>query len=169
MLTEDQTRYLNTIPKEKTVAIKPHSQQLKDTADDIIKEVKQISPEINIQLLGAVGLGISGQGDLDMYMLHPASDFHLYLDKLVEHFGKPLHQHPDSVEWCFDKDGVEVELYLTDPNSKPMQEQLKIFNLLRENNDLKSEYEKLKSEANGKSFRDYQKAKYEFYNRLLSQ
>jgi hypothetical protein len=167
MLTDNQTKYIQTIPKEKTVTIKPYSQSLRNIADIIINEIGKITPNIETCLMGAVGLGISGQGDLDIYMLLPASDFRNYIDKLINFFGKPLHQHTDSVEWCFIRDGVEVELYLTDPHSESMQEQLEVFNILKKDMNLRAEYEKLKSDYDGRSFRDYQRAKYEFYNRLL--
>jgi hypothetical protein len=168
MLKPDQARYLETIPKDKVVTIQPYTQHQQEVADIIIAEVKSVSPDIDIRLLGAVGLKISGQGDLDMYMLCPAADFHHYLPGLIEKLGPPLHEHPESVEWGFTRDGIEVELYLTDPTSAPMQDQLKIYEILSTDEQLRLEYEKLKADANAKPFRDYQRAKYEFYNRLLA-
>jgi GrpB-like predicted nucleotidyltransferase (UPF0157 family) len=48
-----------------------------------------------------------------------------------------------------------------------MQRQIRVFELLRDRPDLLVEYEKLKWQLKGQSFRIYQKAKYEFYNRIL--
>lgn len=168
MLTEPQANYLLTIPEDKVVHINPYSADLQKIADEIVAEVKSISGDINIRLMGATGLRISGQGDLDMYMLHPARDFHLYLAKLIELFGEPAHSHDDNVEWLFVRKGVEVELYLTDPSTPSMAEQIRVYELLNNNDDLKMEYARLKADADGKPFRDYQRAKYEFYNKILA-
>lgn len=167
MLTEAQANYLKTIPEDKLVHVKPYTGELQRIANQIISEVKAISQDIDIRLMGATGLGISGQGDLDMYMLHPKEDFNLYLPKLIELFGEPTHQHEDNVEWMFEREGIEVELYLTDPSTPSMAEQIRVFELLKDNNELRDEYEKLKSDSDGKRFRDYQRAKYEFYNKIL--
>ncbi len=168
MLTKPQENYLLTIPEDKVVHINPYSADLQKIADEIISEIKSISEDIDIRLMGATGLHISGQGDLDMYMLHPVKDFYLYLPELIDHFGNPTHQHKDNVEWLFVKKGVEVELYLTDPSTPSMAEQIRIYELLKNNENLKLEYENLKTDADGKSFRDYQRAKYEFYNKVLA-
>ncbi len=167
MLTKPQENYLLTTPEGKVVHINPYSADLQKIADEIIAEVKSISENIDIRLMGATGLQISGQGDLDMYMLHPAKDFHLYLPQLIELFGEPAHIHEDNVEWMFEREGIEVELYLADPSTSSMAEQIRVFELLKDNDDLRDEYEKLKSDANGKPFSDYQVAKDEFYNKIL--
>ncbi|HRV76325.1 MAG: GrpB family protein [Candidatus Nomurabacteria bacterium] len=168
MLTKPQANYLKTIPEDRLVHIKPYTEELQRVADQIISAIKAISEDIDIRLMGATGLGISGQGDLDMYMLHPKEDFNMYLDRLIELFGEPTHKHEDNVEWMFEREGVEVELYLTDPSTPSMAEQIRVFELLKNNSELKDEYEKLKSDANGKPFREYQAAKYEFYNKILA-
>jgi hypothetical protein len=168
MLTKPQENYLQTIPEDKIVQIIPYSTNLQRIANEIISEIRLISNDIDVRLMGAVGLQISGQGDLDMYMLHSAKDFYLYLPKLIEHFGEPTHQHEDSVEWLFERKGVEVELYLTDPSTASMAEQIRVYEVLNNNESLKLEYANLKSETDGKPFRDYQRAKYEFYNRILA-
>ena len=50
-----------------------------------------------------------------------------------------------------------------------MKEQNDIFNILKTNPDILKEYEDLKISLNGQSFREYQRQKYKFYNRVLSQ
>ena len=48
-----------------------------------------------------------------------------------------------------------------------MKEQIKIFNIFKNSHAILKEYEKLKSSMNGKAYKDYQIAKYKFYNRVL--
>ncbi|OGD06817.1 hypothetical protein A3H89_04700 [Candidatus Amesbacteria bacterium RIFCSPLOWO2_02_FULL_48_11] len=66
-----------------------------------------------------------------------------------------------------------MELYLTDLGNEiyntSMKEQNDIFNILKTNPDILKEYEDLKISLNGQSFREYQRQKYKFYNRVLSQ
>ena len=68
------------------------------------------------------------------------------------------------IEWKFKKNGYEVEVYLTEPPER----QIRVFEILKSNKKLLKEYEDLKVSFDRKSYKDYQKAKYEFYNRILS-
>lgn len=73
----------------------------------------------------------------------------------------------DSIAWKFRKQGYDIEFYLTDPSSVPMKRQIAVFYALKRNKNLLKEYEVLKEKFNGKSFKDYQKKKYEFYHKIL--
>lgn len=77
--------------------------------------------------------------------------------------GKPKNTHDAFVEWSFTESEYPVELYLTEPPER----QIKVFEILKSNKELLKEYEELKLKFNGKSLRDYQRAKYEFYSRIL--
>lgn len=48
-----------------------------------------------------------------------------------------------------------------------MQKQIKVYEILKNDQKLLKKYENLKSSLNGKSFKKYQTKKYEFYNRIL--
>jgi len=48
-----------------------------------------------------------------------------------------------------------------------MKKQLRVFEILKENPKLLREYEDLKIQMSGKSFREYQTRKYEFFNNLV--
>lgn len=168
MLTPNQEKYLLTIPKDKRVEIKSYDPKLGKIAEQTITPIKEIDKEkLEVFFMGAGGLEISGQGDLDIYVLSRAEDFGKYLPKLVELFGEPKTKKETSIAWEFVRDNVPVELYLTDPRTESMREQVAIFVILKHDKQLLKEYEYLKHEFNGKSFRDYQRAKYEFYNKLL--
>jgi hypothetical protein len=53
-----------------------------------------------------------------------------------------------------------VELYLTEP----LVEQIKVFRMLKINIDLLKKYEDLKLKFDKKPLKEYQKAKFEFFN-----
>lgn len=167
MLTEDEERYIQKIPKDKIVSIKPFDIREKEIAENIISKIKVESPNLEVVHMGASGLGISGQGDLGIYALADSADFNKYLPMMKQLFGDPVGEKPDSVAWKVEIEGYPVELYLTDPNSPAMKSQIKVFEKLRDNPALLIEYEKLKAEMDGKFFREYQRKKYEFYHRIL--
>lgn len=167
MLSHDEEDFLSKIPDDKVVTVKPFDPKIHQIAEGIISKIHSVLPQLEVKHMGASALGISGQNDIDMYILSSPSDFDKYIPLLIPIFGEPKSRKYDSVAWDFEEENYPVELYLTDPNSEPMQRQIKIFETLRFNPVLRKEYEELKQELNGQSFREYQRKKYEFYNKVI--
>jgi hypothetical protein len=167
MLTPNQEKYLLTIPEDKIAKIVPYDPRSEKVAEEIIKSVNSVDPNLEIWYLGASALKIAGQNDLDIYICAYPENFHKHLSGLKEVFGEPINEGR-FIEWNFNREGFEVDLNLTDCAEESNQEQKRIFDILSSNKDLLNEYEALKLESNGKPFRDYQRKKYEFYNRVLS-
>ncbi len=167
MLTWDEEDYLNKISEDKIVNIKPYNIRIKEIADKINQIILSAVPGLEIRHLGASALEISGQGDIDIYIFCQPMDFDKYICSLVGVFGEPKSKKSDSVVWKLIKESYEVEIYLTDPSSEPMQRQITIFEALKKDKKLLDKYEKIKEEMNGKSFREYQKRKYEFYHKII--
>lgn len=167
MLNSDELDYLNKISPTKMVDIKPFKDEIKQIVNEITKRIKKVTPKLTILHMGASALQISGQNDIDLYILASKVKFNSHLSKLIKEFGNPKNRKIDSIAWKFNMKGYEVEMYLTDPNSKPMQRQIKVFEILKGNKTYLKEYEKLKEKMNGKSFREYQEKKYIFYHKIL--
>lgn len=167
MLSQKEKRYIRSIPQSKVVKIKPFNLKATKVANEIIQKVKEAAPNLRVIHMGASGLGISGQRDLDIYALAKPERFKDHLPDLIRLFGKPKSEKPNSVAWEFDDKGYSIEFYLTDPNSRSMKRQISVFEILKGNKKLLKEYERLKESMDGKSFRDYQRKKYEFYHRIL--
>ena len=133
----------------------------------IVKKIKSRFPNLEVLFMGSAALGISGQRDIDIYALADPDDFGKYLPTFEKMFGELDKQgkyiEKTFVEWKFNKDGYEIEVYLTEPPDR----QIKVYEILRSNNKLLKEYEDLKLSFDGKSYKDYQRTKYEFYNRIL--
>jgi len=169
VLNQDEENYIRSIPNDKKVEIVPFSKRATELASEIISEIKKAAPDLEVKHLGASGLGISGQRDLDIYALTRPDKFRNYLSSLIKIFGKPKSSKADSIAWEFEREGYSIEFYLTDPNSTPMKRQITVFNILLSNQKLLKAYEKLKEGMNGKPLRDYQRKKYEFYHRILGE
>ena len=116
--------------------------------------------------MGASALGISGQNDIDIYAFSDSGEFAEFLPGLIKLFGKPLHKRETFVEWKYKKNGFDTEFYLTEKDSETMKKQIGVFETLKKSKSLLKQYDKLKSSMDGRSFREYQKKKYEFYHRI---
>lgn len=168
MLTTDEKDYLAKISKNKKVIIQPFNPLATKIAQDIIKKVHQITKNLKVVHMGASSLGISGQKDIDIYAFSQPKDFPKYLPKLINILGQPIRQQTDHIDWEWEKGGYQVELTLTNPNSEPIKRQIRVFEILKRNKKLLKKYENLKEKFNGKSYKAYQKAKYEFYHQILN-
>ncbi len=167
MLIKEEKNFLKTIPLSKKAEIKPFHPGIKVIARKLIKRIGIIAPNLDVKFIGASALGISGIGDIDLFVLCPIRQFKKYISVLTAEFGKPRHIAKTFIEWKFLRKGHDVELYLTGPRSGLVPKQMKLFQILKRNPHLCREYQKLKESYDGKSFRAYQKVKYEFYNRVL--
>ena len=167
MLTPNQERYLSKISDDQKMVVLPWDPHGLDIAQNVIDDIKSILPNNEVLFIGSLPLKIAGQKDIDLSVLSPASDFPLHQPKLEEKFGKPDKLGVTSIGWHFQREGWDVGIYLTDPISSQVQEQIDIFNLLKNNPDLLKEYEQIKIDAKDQPYKEYQRRKYEFYNRLL--
>lgn len=169
MITLEEEKYLTTISETAKVSVKPYDLQIEVTSNKLIHDIKVVDPSAEVLFMGASALKISGQNDIDIYVLSPASEFDKHLPQLIRIFNEPTSIKPNSIRWAFNIAGFDVEIYLTDPESESTKRQIKVFELLRNHHDLCSEYEKLKMAATGSTMREYQRLKYEFYNQILLQ
>jgi GrpB-like predicted nucleotidyltransferase (UPF0157 family) len=166
MLTERQEKYLLKIPEDKVVKIVPHDPAIFSIVEGIKARLQGIV-DLEVRFMGASALGISGQGDIDLYILCPETQYNNYIAKVESVFGARK-AGISTNKWEFIEDGHEVEMYLTDPTTPSMREQIRVFELLQNHPDLRKEYELLKVAADGQSFREYMRRKYEFFNKVLA-
>lgn len=167
MLTQDEENYLSKIDPMRIVQVYPFDPRGKTLGDEIVAQIKSVLPNANVLFMGSVALEIAGQKDIDIYILSERSSFNNFLPELEKLFGE-INKQGDYVkrsfiEWKMQKEGYEIEIYLTEPP----QRQIDVYNTLKSNDKLRQKYEDLKVSFNGKSYKDYQKAKYEFYNEIL--
>lgn len=78
MLTNDEGKYLQSIPKSKTVKVFPFNPKGSRIANGIILKIKSVFPDLEVKHMGASALRISGQKDLDIYALASPKKFKNY-------------------------------------------------------------------------------------------
>lgn len=167
MLTTNQLNYLAKQPDDKMVQVLPWDEKGLDIANEVIKEIKSVLPNNEVIFIGSLPLGIAGQKDIDLSVMSHENEFPLYRPKLEQRFGVPDKLGKTSIGWHFDRKGWEVGIYLTDPKTSQVSEQIQVFNMLKDNPKLLKEYEQIKLAASNRTYKEYQIAKYEFYNRIL--
>jgi len=115
---------------------------------------------------GSAALGIAGMDDVDIAAIS-SGDFDTEKKSLTDLFGEPRKIFGGKYTlWEFKKEGFKIEITLNDNLSGPIKEQLDTFEKLKANKDLLTKYEKIKLDMNGKAYKDYQTAKYEFLNSI---
>lgn len=166
MLTQDEQNYLDKIPADKKVVVKPYDPKTTEIVEEYINKIMSVEPELDILHLGAAALKISGQGDIDISILCPNESFSRHAENLKNVLGEPV-SGKSTIFWQFEKGGHEVEICLADPDEPSTARQLKVHKILNQNPKLLDQYEQLKESAASQSYREYQRQKYEFYNRIL--
>jgi hypothetical protein len=165
MLQEGQKAYLNSLPLERLnapVSIKPYNHKIAEVAERVIKKIRERIPSADVRFMGASALKISGQNDIDIYVLTESYIKDKYIKKLEQVLGK----WPER-KWHWYEDNFEISVYISDPDNYKLKEHLDLFKILSTDEGVLNEYEALKFSMNGKTYKEYQVAKYEFYNRIL--
>jgi GrpB-like predicted nucleotidyltransferase (UPF0157 family) len=168
MITANQQKYLDTIPKDKVarvVAFDPATQQ---TAQEIMSEIRTALPKVQIFYAGSSALGIAGENDIDLTAL-AIGEFQSAFNVFTKLYGAPKRTTLEDgyAHWEFVRNGFPVELHLNDRMKPYFQEQLDTQKILEQNTDLCLEYERIKLQSNGLPWREYTRRKYEFWNRIL--
>lgn len=166
MLLPGQKDYIFKLSPERArakVSIKPWDSRIPAVAEKIIKKIKDKIPDADIRFMGASALKISGQNDIDIYVLCSNKDRDIYTEKLKEIFGEKTKEK----KWKFLESRFEVSIYINNPEDQKQKEQIEIFEIFKNNLKILKKYEELKLSMNGKTYKEYQIAKYEFYNKVL--
>jgi hypothetical protein len=167
MLTEGQIKYLSTIPDDKRMVVKPFNPKGFEIADEVISSIQSAEPGLEVLLLGSLSLKISGQEDIDISAFCKKDDQVNHIDSFKKLFGEPTRIGKNSTAWDFEKEGFSVSVWLTDPTAQTTIDQVKVFNILKNDSALRDKYQKIKEEAQDLPYKQYQIKKYEFYNRII--
>jgi hypothetical protein len=135
--------------------------------DQIIAEIKAVEPDLEVVCIGSLPLRIAGQEDIDINAFCIKTDQEKHIPNFKKLYGEPSRVGKSSIGWAFIREGYSVDVWLTDPTAETTKQQLKIFNMLKENPDLLKEYEQIKLTAKDLPYKQYQTNKYEFFNRIL--
>lgn len=126
----------------------------------LIDEIQKKIPNLRIHFLGSAELEIPGERDIDLFVECIPEKFEEIIPKLTEIIGTPIKRRKRFVEWAFKRNSTKVELLLVDPNWKKFQNKLLNFEKLKKH---KEAYAAIKLKSQGKSMREYERKKFEYF------
>ena len=166
MLTESQSAYLETL-QNVPVRFRPYDPLAAKAAQQIIQAINRARPELRTLLVGSMGLGIKGRGTLDIMVLGTIADLPIHISFLRPALGTPAVREDAEVIWRLTRSGYPMEVRLVDRDSQEVKDSLTVIDLLKKDADIRRQYEELKTKYEEASLRDYQEAKFLFFNQLL--
>ncbi len=171
MLTLDQQEWINHLNDTDQVKIVAYNPQVKQIFQTYKKQLQTVlDPYQSIQHRGASAMGISGKGDIDIYIPLEPQLFNQTVIAIEGLYGKPGSVYPlKRARWTLDHQGVEVEIFVINQQDESWTTSVIFEDYLVTHPHSLHEYAKLKERLAGQSTRSYYRAKTEFINSILSQ
>jgi GrpB-like predicted nucleotidyltransferase (UPF0157 family) len=169
MLTEQQEGWLNKLSNTTKVKIFPHNPRVMEVFKLQKAELQSILGSDAIVLhKGASAWGISGKGDVDIYVPVAVEQFDDYFERLRPMLGEPgSHYRHERVRWNRQVEEFEVEIFLVNKNAEFYKDSLLFWNHVETHSDVLAQYGKIKEEAEGTSTREYYTRKAIFISRIM--
>lgn len=156
--------YLDPLKAKRRVMIHRYRNEISQIAKKIIKKIHSAIPRADVRFIGASALKISGQNDIDIWVLVSPPNRTAYISKLKSVFGDPVKK---GRKWKWEERGYEVAVNVVNPENRIRKKELKIFEILKNNPGTLKAYERLKTSLNGKTYKEYQTRKMWFLNEIL--
>ncbi len=169
MLSKVQQEWLQHLSDIKPVKVVLYNPKSKDIFISQKAQLKTLlGGEFEIVHMGATALGISGKGDVDIYIPVEEAQFDSTMIKLQTVLGYPgSHYHLERVRWNLVVDNIEVEILLMNKKNETWVKMVAFETYLRTHPEALNSYQKLKEEAEGQSTREYYRRKLIFMNEVL--
>ncbi|MBI4028874.1 MAG: GrpB family protein [Candidatus Blackburnbacteria bacterium] len=169
MLTDKQEKWLEHLSDSDTTKITPFNPQVKNDFLKLKKELEAIvGKDVDITLRGSSSFGISGKGELDIYIPVSLDRFDTILQKLIKAYGKPGSLYPNERS-RFNRfvNDTKAEVFLINSDADGWL-QLNIFeDWLKNHPEDLQQYEEFKASLEGKSGRACYTEKTAFFNSII--
>lgn len=138
--------------------------ELKRKAEDLIKKIHDVAPELEVLFMGAAALGLPGKNDLDLDILCDQHDLKRYVHVIMSVLGTPKELNEVMAIWSYEDEGIEIDCILSDDKrtGSHVPKQKAIFEKLKASPELQERYRKLKYEWSGLPYEQYETKKKEF-------
>lgn len=115
-------------------------------------------------------MGISGQDEIDVYVLVKASEFNNTVLLVRSIFGEPKSVEPNKrARYKTEIQGKRIDIFVVNEEHEEWQKHKRLKSYLMSNPKALQEYKELKEKSAGKSTREYYRIKLEFINRVLAE
>ncbi|MCX6810413.1 MAG: GrpB family protein [Candidatus Berkelbacteria bacterium] len=169
MISKEQNEWINHLSDNDKIMIFPYDPEIPKRFG-IIKKIilKVLDKKAELHLKGSSGLGISGQGEMDIYIPILPNKFDTSIKLLAKKFGKPGSLYPQRrVRFVAYVEKTKAEIFLINIESDDWINSQKFESYLREHPNSLNEYKTLKEKGAGLSTRQYYRRKIEFINKIL--
>lgn len=169
MLTKADIKWLSHLSDSKKVRIIPYNPKVKKVSEKQKKEILGIlGQDIEILHLGATGLGISGQGEIDLVIPVPLNRFDEIIEKFKKVYGDPKSFSPSNrIRFNHKIDDTDIEIVVVNQDSEGWKRNIAFDNYLKNHPKVLEAYRILKESSDGIGMRDYYRKKMEFINDVL--
>lgn len=170
MITPEQEKWLSHLSTTDAIVILPHDPDAPRKFAQVKNHVESVlGTDVKIVHKGASSLGISGQGELDVYVPVCPEDFNKTFALLEKEFGTPRSHYPlDRACFVLFVENTKVELFVINKNGQGWIDSEIFETYLKTHPASLAEYQKLKEQGNGLSTQEYYRRKTEFINEVLS-
>lgn len=152
--------------KQELFHLQPWTPKLQQIAQDLINQIHEVAPELEVLFMGAAALELPGKNDLDLDILCDKRDVATYTQKLLQILGEPKERQNTLTAWEFEFKGVAIDAILSDPSISHVPEQRKVFEMLKANPKLLNEYRKLKEDCDDLPYSEYEERKKAFFKSM---
>ncbi len=168
-ITVKQKAWLNTLNNSNSVEIRPFDPRTKQVFKKLAADIGEaLGSAVPIVHRGSTSLGISGQGELDIYIPVPVGKMAKTAGVIELMFGTAKSIYPrERIRFVTYVGETKAEIFVINEKSKGWLEGLAFETYLKSHKEDLEAYEKLKEEYQGSSTRQYYEKKIEFFNSIL--
>ena len=169
MLTPTQEKWLEHLNDMDSVEIYPADSKAREKFLEIKRRIQsELGEEVAIEHRGSTSLGISGQGELDVYIPVLLKQFDEIVGAVERIFGKPRSLYPlERARFVTYLDKTKVELFVINEQSSGWIDCCRFQRYLKGHPDVLEAYRILKETGRGLSTQKYYRRKIEFINEVL--
>lgn len=168
MVTEEQEKWLEHLSATDSVKILPADPNAPQKFKQIEGKIQKALGGIPVFHRGASSLGISGQGELDIYIPVSPEVFDSTALALRNLFGEPRSVYPlDRVAFVTSIEDTKAEVFVINEEGQNWTRSSQFEEYLRAHSEALEEYRILKEEGNGLSTQAYYRKKIEFINQIV--
>lgn len=171
MITPEQQQWLDHLSDTDTVQVVPYDTNAPRKFSQIKQRLREsLGDEFEIVHRGASALGISGQGELDVYIPTLPEAFVPTIELVAKKLGRPRSVYPfQRARFVTAVERTKVEVFVINVQSQDWIDGLYFETFLKNHPTYLEDYRLLKEEAAGQSTREYYRRKLEFINDIVRQ
>jgi GrpB-like predicted nucleotidyltransferase (UPF0157 family) len=169
MLTAKQEEWIAHLSDSDKIRIIPFDSDAERKFQKVKSRIQQFLGEnMIIEHCGATSLGISGQDEIDVYILVSPKDFNRLIEPLTENFGEPRSLYSmERARFVTEEDGKRIDVFLINEESEGWRDGVRFESYLKTHPEVLEKYRNLKEDGNGMSVSEYYRKKVEFINDIL--